>query len=319
MTHSQRYNVYISSCCENGGIYHCSFDESNGLEIIEKIPLDRPMYTIIKDNKLYALLRAPFENSQDSGLVSFDMDKDGKLINKSNIISTKGEVACHLCVEDNDIYAVNYISGSIILFPKKLVVHQGSSINKVRQEKAHTHYITVTPDKKYVLVTDLGMDKIITYDRRMEYVCQTQVKAGNGPRHLAFSPDGKFVFCANELSSTVTMFKYVDGKLSFIDEQCTLPDGYNGKSTCAAIKCRNSNIYVSNRGHDSICEFEYTGKGLNRANIFSCYGKSPRDFNITDNVLFSANENSGNVAVIDLSTGKRIWEVHIKNALCVCH
>ena len=49
MTHSQRYNVYISSCCENGGIYHCSFDESNGLEIIEKIPLDEAVAMVMRN------------------------------------------------------------------------------------------------------------------------------------------------------------------------------------------------------------------------------------------------------------------------------
>lgn len=318
MTRIKRYNVYISSCCENGGIYHCSFDEKNGIKVIDKIPLDRPMYTVINGNRLYVLLRAAFKNSTDSGLISFDINKDGKLINKIDVISTKGEVACHLCVEDEDIYAVNYLSGSVILFPENVIVHNGKSINEARQEKAHTHYVTVTPDKKYVLVTDLGMDKIITYTRQLEYVCETQIKPGNGPRHLVFSPDGKFVFCANELSSTVTMYKYNDGKLSLTDEKSALPDNYKGESYCAAIRFSNGKIYVSNRGDDSICEFEYTDKGLNRTRIFPCFGSYPRDFDIIGNVLISTNQ-GGSVTLVNLDTEELMQKIEIENPLCISY
>ena len=150
--------IYVSSCCENGGIY--VFDiKNNQLEQTQFIPVDRPMYTVIDNSKLYAILRAPFTDNENSGVISFDIDENGNLYNRKDISSTLGECGCHLYVENDDIYVTNYISGNIIKCPDKLVQHKDENVIK----EAHTHFVGITPDHKYLLVTDLGLDKIFIY------------------------------------------------------------------------------------------------------------------------------------------------------------
>ena len=158
-------NIYIASCVKGGGIYHYTLSENNVLDFCEKTTLDEPMYMIIRNEKMYILLRQPDEKTNFSGELSIDIDGTGKLFAPSRIISTKGAVACHLEVSDDNIYAVNYVSGSVIKLPDTLVTHSGQGLHKVRQAAPHTHFVHVSPDGKYILVTDLGLDKIFVYNK----------------------------------------------------------------------------------------------------------------------------------------------------------
>ena len=319
MRKEKDYHLYISSCHENGGIYHCSFNTREGIKVIDKTALDRPMYTVIYKDRLYVLLRAPFGNSEESGIIYFDIAEDGHLYNKSEMISTRGRVGCHLCVDNDHIYAVNYISGSVVLLRDKLVQHSGQSINPFRQEGPHTHFVSVTPDDEYVCVTDLGTDKIITYDKNLNFVEETEVKQGNGPRHLAFSEDGRFVFCVNELSSSITLYMYQKGRFTYIDENSTLPKDFCGENTAAAIRCVGKDVYVSNRGHNSIAQFEFAENKLSLQSIFSCHGKSPRDFEIIDKKVICTNESDNSVTVLDALDGTLKQKIEIEKALCVSY
>lgn len=317
MTHNQHYNLYISSCTEDGGLYPAVIDGDGKIEFADMIPLAMPMYAAASDNKLFVLLRHPFSDSACSGIVNFDIEPNGKLANRSKALTTMGEVACHLCVYDGDVYAVNYISGSIIKFPDKVVRHIGSSVNVKRQGSAHTHFVSVTPDGKYVIVTDLGMDKIFIYNRSLKFVRSFDVAEGAGPRHLVFSDDGKFLFCVNELSSTLTAYRYEDGNLYFCDEKSCLTNKNHGGSTAAAVRFYKDKIYVSNRGEDSIAVFDFNASGLVKKNVFSSGGASPRDFIIVDDMIICANEGSDNVSVIG-KDGKIISSYNcIKKPVCI--
>lgn len=317
MLQNDCYNLYISSCCEDGGIYHALLMSDGNIKILEKTNANRPMYTILHENRLYALLREPFESSNDSGLISYEMGDNGVLGEAGEIISTKGKIACHLCAAENDIYAVNYTSGSVIYFPDKLEIHQGKGINPKRQECAHTHCAILSPDRKYVLITDLGTDKIYVYDRKLQLVSTVDAIKGSGPRHIIFSDDGKYVFCINELSSTLALYKYNNGKLEYVEEKSALPQGYTGESIAAAIRCIGNTIYVSNRGHDSIASFKFENEHLELQKIFSCGGKSPRDFDVIGNYIVCTNEKSDSVTVLDCD-GELVHVCDdIKAPLCV--
>ena len=121
--------IYVSSCCEDGGIY--VFDiENSKLTQTQFVPINSPMYTTIDNNKLYAVLRAPLTDNENSGVVSFNIDENGYLCKEKYISSTLGECGCHLFVENNDIYVTNYISGNIIKCPDKLVQHTDENKKK---------------------------------------------------------------------------------------------------------------------------------------------------------------------------------------------
>lgn len=317
-------NIYIASCVKGGGIYHYTLSENNVLDFCEKTTLDEPMYMIIRNEKMYILLRQPDEKTNFSGELSIDIDGTGKLFAPSRIISTKGVVACHLEVSDDNIYAVNYVSGSVIKLPDTLVTHSGHGLHKVRQAAPHTHFVHVSPDGKYIFVTDLGLDKIFVYDKDLKLVSEVSVPSGHGPRHLAFSSDGKIVYCVNELGSSVSIFSYSDGELKLQNTISALPKDFSGDNISAAIRIKDNYLYVSNRGHNSISVFEIKDSyNIVLKECVDCGGNSPRDFNIIDDVLICTNEKSDNVTVFKLNNYIpeiiSESELNIPSPLCVAY
>jgi 6-phosphogluconolactonase len=319
MINADRLEVYVASCDKNGGIYRIGLSDQGKSRILDITPMDRPMYMVTWGSKMYVLLRAPFE-SKESALVICDIDNSGRVILSKDMMSTHGEVACHLCVTDeNEIYATNYISGSVIKFPDILAIHRGTGVDPVRQSSPHTHFVSASPDGKYILVTDLGLDRIVVYDKNLREVSHLNVPKGHGPRHLDFYRDANdsFVFCANELQSTVSVIKYNDGQMQLLDTVSVLPDTYEGKSTVAAIRVDGNCVYVSNRGHDSISVLEFSDGILTLKNIISTYGNSPRDFIIFKDWLIVTNELSDDVAIISNQTGELVEKITVKSPLCV--
>ncbi len=310
-------NIYVASYTENGGIYWYMLTDEGKLKYIDNVILDMPMYIATDNKRLYVILRAPFEG-KESGMVCFDIDKDGVLINKSRILSTKGEVACHICIDGENIYCTNYISGSVIKMPDTLVCHRGRGYNPDRQESPHTHYVCTSPDDKYVFVTDLGLDTIFVYDKALKLYSKARVPDGHGVRHLAISENGKYVFSANELMSSVTAFEYNDGRLKVLDTIALLPDSCIGKSTSAAIRVHNNKIFVSNRGHNTVSELSFCNDRLHLEKHILCGGKSPRDFNFIGKYMVCTNEESNNISVFDSSRGfLQTDNVDILSPVCV--
>lgn len=308
-------DIYIASCDKNGGIYHYSI-LGNRIELKSKTSLAMPMFSIIKDNKMYILLREAFADDI-SGMCSFDITADGDLKNQSEILPTKGKVACHICASDDGIYAVNYSSGSAIRFPDTLTVHKGSGVNPKRQEMPHTHFVGITPDKKYVCVTDLGLDKIFFCDKNLNTKFTADVPKGYGARHLAFSADGQYIYCVNELVSSVTVFKYDGNSAIPLETYSALPKNFSGVNLGAAIRLYKNRLYVSNRGHDSIAVFDIDGEKLELAKFIPT-GDHPRDFDIYDDILVCCNMNEDTVTLYSLNgEDAPIDTIPIKSPLCV--
>lgn len=310
-------NVYILSCVKDGGIYRYSF-QNGKLELLEKTPLDRPMYAIIRDNKMYVVLREIDAQTHFGGILSFEIDENGSLINPTEIESTNGIVPCHLEVTDKGKYIVNYLSGNIVKMWEKIVTHKGKGTHPTRQEAPHTHFVTSSPDKKYILCSDLGLDKIFVYTMNLEKVSEVNAPKGHGPRHLIFSDDGKMCFVANELESTVTAFQYNDGKLDTVDTVSCLPNECIVNSTASAIRFSDGFVYVSNRGDNSIAVMQFINNKLRFINTIDCFGNFPRDFQILGDYIISTNEKSNDISVIDKDSFKLIDIVkNIPSPVCV--
>ena len=310
-------NIYKASCNDIGGLYRYEMNESGMLEFKSKTDMSLPMYMAEENNKMYVLLRQPVKDSDESGLIVYDIDSNGDLANPSGITMTKGIVACHLSVDNGTVYCVNYLSGNVVKLPDTVVTHSGKGPHPTRQTSPHTHFVCVTHDG-YVLATDLGIDSIFTYTKDLKLVSQVKVPLGHGVRHLAFSEDKKYLYAVNELASTVSVFKYNDGHLELLDTYDALPKDFSGESIAAAIRIRGNTVYVSNRGHDSVAVFKADGEKLKFEKFIMCGGKEPRDFNIFGDILISANQGSDNVTVINLKTDKIIQTVNgIKEPLCV--
>ncbi len=292
-------HIYITACSKDGGIYHYTFADKK-LTFCEKLPLDRAMYTVIRDKTAYILLRDT--GNGEGGLVRYHISDGGALENPDEVMPSHGVVPCHLCVKNDNVYLVNYLSGNVVKMPDKVVTHSGVGVNLPRQDAPHTHFVTFSPDGKYLLCTDLGLDTVFVYDGGLNEVSRAKVPAGSGCRHLCFGENGRLVYCVNELSSDVSVFSFDNGKLELLDTYEAIPD-FEGRSTAAAIRLYNGFLYVSHRGADCISRFKVVGDGLELLENTPCGGSDPRDFDIADNVLFCANE-GGSIGIISLEDGK---------------
>lgn len=292
-------HLYFCSCETDGGIHHYTF-ERGCLKFCEKVDLDRPNYMIIEGNKAYITVREIDKETGFGGVVTADIDSEGRLINISEPISTKGKAPCHLCVLDGNVYAANYLSGNVIKLPEKVVTHAGKGVDPDRQEGPHTHFIWPTYDGK-LLCCDLGLDTVFVYDKDLNVVSSAKVPDGMGVRHLAFADKGKTVYAVNEMGNTVSRFSYENGRLTLIDTVDALPK-FQGPSTAAAIRIDGEYLYVSHRGADTVARLKINADGsLKLIRNFPCGGRSPRDFIITDGYMLCTNEQTNNVSLLKVS------------------
>jgi 6-phosphogluconolactonase len=273
------------------------------------------------------------EGKQSGALKAFAIDRRTGKLRFLNETITNGTVPCYVALDKSGQSALvpNYGSGSVVVIRvqkdgrlgKSTSFHQrvGSGVNPERQEGPHAHWINVSPDNHYALSSDLGVDKVFVYrfdEKKGALELNTppyaEVSAGSGPRHIAFSPNGRFVYLINELKSTITAFSYraERGALSKLQTISTLPRGYKGHSDCAEIAVSPSGkfVYGSNRGHDSIAVFAVNPrKGtLTAVERVSTQGKTPRHFAIdpTGSYLIVGNQDSNSLVVfrVDRKTGR---------------
>ena len=292
------YHLYFAACDNEGGLYHYTLQD-HALKYLDFTPMHRPMYMEANEAGMDVVLQFPFKGSRESGIVNYKIE-DYKLVNPSEIVSTKGREGCHICRFEGNVYVANYSSGSLFSSAGVLEVHEGSGPNPYRQEMPHIHYVHPTPDGKYLLSVDLGLDAVYTYDKDLNVISVAHVPAGEGCRHLAFSEDGKTVFCVNELGSSITVFAYDDGVLSPLETVSILPSGIEG-STAGAIRVCGEYVFASNRGEETIAVCRYDGKALKHLRSIPCGGVSPRDFMIVEDLLFVTNERTNNVTIFRLT------------------
>jgi len=250
-----------------------------------------------------------------------------------NKVNSRGEMPTHLTVDSSGrmVLAVNYGSGSVTAFKvlpdgrlsdaTSFDQHQGSSVVKERQEGPHAHAVVLSADNRFAFVADLGLDKVFSYRVDPAKAAFTsndppfvKVHPGAGPRHLAFHPNGKFLYANNEIDSTVTAFAYDHdrGGLKEVQTLSTLPADFKGQNSTAEIQADAAGkfLYVSNRGHDSIAVFaiDPANGRLTPVEHVSTQGKTPRNFSLdpTGSYLFAANENSSTVVVfrVDANSGR---------------
>ncbi len=278
-------------------------------------------------------LYAVNEAGKSSMVSAFALEAKTGNLTLLNQLPALGEDPCYISFDKTGKYALvaNYTSGNVVVFPiladgklgehTALVQDSGTlGPNKERQEGPHAHWIETSPDNRFALVSDLGLDEVLVYKfnavkgtlspNQPPYV---RLKQGSGPRHIAIRPGGKFVYVVSELNSTVTAFRFnaKTGSLHELQTVTTLPKDFSGRNDTAEIAVHPSGkfLYASNRGHESIAVFAiHSTKGTLTfvANV-PTGGKEPRHFAIDPggNYLLAENQLSNNIVVfkIDLATG----------------
>ena len=306
--------MYFLSCEKEengGGVYAYHLTENGTLEERGYFACDRPMYALKCEKGLCVLLRQPFADSEFSGYFFIGND----LKTATEIKSTQGKVACHLAVDGDAVYTVNYLSGNLVKNGTHIAQREGKSVHSTRQTEPHTHFVCKTPDG-YFAVCDLGTDTLAIYDCDLRLFSEAKVPDGYGIRHLIFSNDGKFIYAVNELVPSVSVFTYKKGKAKLVE---TIKiDCQHEKANGAAIRLSKDGktLYASVREENAVAVYKVNGAALTHLQTLPCGGDSPRDIEVCEDYLVCANERSGNVTVYDLKKGVFTAELALKNALC---
>jgi 6-phosphogluconolactonase len=294
-----------------------------------------PSFLTIHKSKryLYAVNEVTEFAGRSSGAVSaYSIDSATGKLEFLNQQPSMGADPCHVIVDQGGRFALaaNYTGGSVSVFPlrrdgrlepaSQVIKHSGAGVRE-QQQGPHPHCVALDSSNRHAFVSDLGIDKLMSYRFRAETgrlepdeEPWIQLGPGAGPRHFTFHPKERYAYVINELDSTITAFRYhkASGNLRLIHTQSTLPKDFLGRNDCADIHVSPSGkfLYGSNRGHDSIVVFainEITGS-LTHLEHVSTEGKTPRNFVIdpTGKFLLVANQKSDSIVSfhIDSITGR---------------
>lgn len=307
--------IFLLSCdkIENGGgIY--KYSKENDIFVKRKYyPCDRPMYAKKCKHGLCVLLRKPFEDSIESGYFYIDQN----LQKPTEVVLTKGVVACHLDIVNDDVYVVNYLSGNIVKNGMTKVQREGSSINRTRQTEPHTHFIENTLDNRLV-VCDLGTDTLAVYTHNLDLVSEAKVPQGYGIRHLVFSKDKKYIYAINELVPSISVFIYDNGYVKYISTTEINCENKNASGAAIRLSENGEKLFVSVREENVICVYDVRNEKLTLSDKVNCGGDSPRDFQLFDKILICCNEKSDNAVFFEICNGKikKQSEIRCNKVLC---
>ena len=289
------------------GIYSYRFNEENGTATpLSETEIENPSYLVPSADGKFVYAVSEFNNTQ-AAANAFAFNKEKGTLELLNSQQTGGEDPCYIITNGNNVITANYSGGSISVFPiakdgsllpaSDIIKFEGSGTDKERQEKSHLHCVRITPDGKYMFADNLGTDQIHKFiinptantENKEAFLKEGspaafKVKAGSGPRHLTFSPNGHYAYLINELSGTVIAFEYKDGDLKEI--QTIADDTVNAQGSADIhITPDGKFLYASNRlKADGIAIFAVdSDKGTLTKIGYELTGIHPRNFVITPN------------------------------------
>jgi 6-phosphogluconolactonase len=305
---SHRFFVGTYTKGSSRGIYTATLDASSGAISAPELAAEAPNPTFIALSPdrahLYAVCAGPGWAS------SFRVDRDsGRLAPVQQVAADKSPTPCHIAVNRAGTVALaaNYHLGLAAAIPlaadgtmgvPRVVAHSGRGPHPTRQTQPHVHSTNFSPDGRFALVCDLGLDRVFTYAVDPEAVALrpaarpfVESLPGAGPRHLAFSRDGARdghrAYVINELDNTIAVHRYdaASGGLSPLQTVSVLPAGYAGDATAAEVCVHPAGLFVygSSRGPDTLAVFAADPVKGTLAPVESvrCGGKGPRGFAIS--------------------------------------
>jgi len=344
--------VYFGTDTTKGvskGIYLSRFDAVNGRLTPPQLvaPTLRPSYLALSQavaghRRLYAVNAVPDPSATVS---SFLIDPATGALKPINQVTSAGAGPAYISIDatGHSAFVANYFGSSISTYriepdgalsqPVERIDYKDHKFGArgpvaARQEVPHPHSTLISPDNRFLLVNDLGSDQISVFaiDPETAQLGQPALfsndRPGSGPRHLAFHPNGRWVYSINEIDSTIDLFLWTttssrtapkgllvkaSAGISTIDPK--FPAAKNTASE-VAVSSDGQYLYASNRGEDTLVVFAIaqTDGALTLIERIPSGGKTPRHFTLdaTGHWLLCGNEDSATVTVFrrDPASGK---------------
>jgi len=343
--------VYFGTDTAKGigkGIYLSRFDPASGLMTPPQLAAEtlRPSFLALSPNtvgqrRLYAVNAVP---DASASVTSFLIDSATGALHPINQVTSAGAGPCYISLDatGQTAYVANYNGSSIasyrvlpsgalsapierIDFKDRRFGHRGP--NAARQDIPHPHSVHLSPDNRFLLVNDLGSDAISVFPiypeaRLGQPALFSNNRPGCGPRHIAFHPNGRWVYSINELDSTIDRFLWTTTSSRTAPQgllvntgapvKTIAPNFPVAKNTAAevAISLDGNFLYASNRGEDSLVVFAIAPAdgALTLVQRISCGGKTPRHFTLdpSERWLLCGNQDSASIAIFrrDSASGR---------------
>lgn len=333
--------VYVGTYTNDGrskGIHLLRMDQDSGAlapaglageatnpSFLARAPGDRFLYAVNETTE--------YEGAPSGSVSAFVRDPDSGLLTLLGRQPTRGGAPCYVSLDRGGrfVLVANYVGGSIAVHPVRndgglgtataFVQHVGKGADPQRQSSPHAHCVMTDPANRFVLVADLGLDRILVYafDARTgtlsaSAVAEGVLAPGAGPRHFVFGRGGRIVYVVNELDSTIATLRYTPetGALAVMQTIPSVNEPFEGRNAPGHVELHRSGrfLYMSNRGHDSIAVFAIDGERgtLTPVHAIPTGGKWPRHFTIdpTGRYLYVANQRSDSVTCfrIDGESGR---------------
>jgi 6-phosphogluconolactonase len=349
---SKKYYLFIGTYTNttSKGIYIYDFNSATGdaEPIWNTDSVTNPSYLTISKDQKYVYAVNETNGANPGRVTAYSFDKKNVKLNFINTTASGGDDPCYISTTDDNkwLAVANYTSGTATLFP----INADGSVQPFSQQvndtiyrnqgsnkTPHVHETVFSPDGKYMLTPDLGLDKLIVYKFNPSGKTPLTVPSNSiaksadstGPRHVTFSKDGKFVYLMHEMGANVTVYSYNDGKLSQVQDIGTFPKGFAGVKDGAEIMISPDGkfLYASDRGDLNllaIFSIDTDSGKLTLKGTVSTEGKHPRNFIIdpSGNYLLVANQDSESIIIFKrdqetgmlTNTGKQI---HVARPVCL--
>jgi 6-phosphogluconolactonase len=332
------------------GIYRATFDPANGkLSAAElAVEVGSPGFLALhpSGDKLYAVANFP----GGPGAIGYKIGAGGAL-EMINSAPTGDGGGAHIAVHPSGkfLLTAQYGGGSTALFALdaegrlgrvQLIKHEGGSgVVKPVQTKPHAHWVGFSPDGRFALVPDLGLDGIVIYRINLDTPALEKhgfaaSVPGGGPRHMRFSPDGKFIYLLNELSLSVTTFAWdaATGSAKQLANVPALSDEAKAKeahNSAAEILVHPNGrfVYSSNRGHDTVTVYraDPATAALRVIQVQPVRGAFPRNINLSPDGgwLLAAGADSNTISVhkVNATTGELTYQtkgvINVPASICI--
>ncbi|HRE51566.1 MAG TPA: lactonase family protein [Flavitalea sp.] len=265
------------------------------------------------------------------GVNAFSFDPDSGELEFNNKQPSHGDHPCHVSIDKTNkwVAVANYSGGNFSIYPLRsdgylgaaaqTIQHSGRSVDRERQDKPYGHAAVFTPDNRFLVLVDLGIDKLMihAFDPSKEKPLNekaTEVKTtpGAGPRHIVFHEQLPFAYVIEEMLGYVDVYQYGNGNLTPLQRINSHPPGFKGEIASAAIRISPDGrfLYASNRGESNtiaIFSINQQSGRLESVGFQKSGGEWPRDILIdpTGNFLLAANVKTNNIAIFkrDKQTG----------------
>jgi 6-phosphogluconolactonase len=312
------------------GIYAFRWDADAGvahpLGLAAETP-DPEFLAISPDRRyLYAANETREYKGSNTGSVSaFLVDPKSGMLTLRNIVSSQASMPNNVTVDHTGkvVFVTDGAGATLASFrvladgslseAVSTIHFTGHSVNPRRQKAPWTHCVTVSPDNQFLLVNDLGLDRVTTFrfDPATAVLTPNQLAfyqaiPGSGPRSLAFHSKGRWVYALNEMGSSIDAMTWDSrkGVLTRFQNISTLPAGFSGENTAGTVCVESGGrfLYASNRGADNVAVFSIAPSSgfLSQIQHVPCGGKTPRHIALdpSQRWLLVSNQTSATVAIL---------------------